>query len=103
MNIKVTYKHLDSTPSLDEITHTKSEKLKKYFDGKINLSWNFTVENKSHVAHCHLTGSHMDFFAEASTSSIYSAIDEVVSALEKQVRKNKEQLKNHHYKKIRVA
>ena len=103
MNIKVTYKHLESTPSLDEITHAKSEKLKKYFDGKINLSWNFTVENKSHVAHCHLTGSHMDFFAEATTESIYSAIDEVVSALEKQVRKNKEQLKNHHYRKIRVA
>jgi putative sigma-54 modulation protein len=103
MNIKVTYKHLESTPSLDEITRTKSEKLKKYFDGKINLNWSFTVENKSHVAHCHLTGSHMDFFAEATTESIYSAIDEVVSALEKQVRKNKEQLKNHHYKKIRVA
>ena len=42
MNIKVTYKHLESTPALDEM----------------------------------------------------------VLALEKQVRKNKEMLKNHHYKKV---
>lgn len=103
MNIKVTYKHLDSTPSLNEITRTKSEKLSKYFDGKMNLYWNFSVEKQAHVAHCRLTGNHMDYFAEASTDSIYSAIDEVVFALEKQVRKNKEQLKNHHYKKINVA
>ncbi len=103
MNIKVTYKHLESTPSLDEITLRKSEKLKKYFDGNLNLNWNFTVEKKSHIAHCHLTGNHMDFFAEASTDSIYSSIDEVVLALEKQVRKNKEQLKSHHYKKVRAA
>ncbi len=100
MNIKVTYKHLESTPALDEMTHRKSEKLKKYFDGKLNLSWSYTVEKQQHIAHCHLTGNHMDFFAEATTSSIYSSIDEVVLALEKQVRKNKEMLKNHHYKKV---
>lgn len=103
MNIKVTYKHLESTPSLDEITQTKSEKLRKYFNGDLNLHWSFTVEKKSHIAHCHLTGNHMDFFAEATTDSIYSSIDEVISHLERQVRKNKEQLRNHHYKKINVA
>ena len=100
MNIKITYKHLESTPALDEMTERKSEKLKKYFDGKLNLHWNFCVEKQNHIAHCHLTGSHMDYFAEATTSSIYSSIDAVVMALEKQIRKNKEQLKNHHYKKI---
>ena len=100
MNIKVTYKHLESTPALDETTRNKSEKLKKYFDGKLNLDWSFTVEKKSHIAHCHLTGNHMDFFAESTTDSIYSAIDEVISSLDRQLRKNKEQLKNYHYKKV---
>ena len=98
MNIKVTYKHLDSTPALDEATRTKSERLKKYFDGQMNLNWNFTVEKQSHVAHCHLTGNRMDFFAEATTDSIYTAIDAAVDHLEKQVRKNKEQVKNKHFK-----
>ena len=98
MNIKTTYKHLESTPAIEEITHRKSEKLKKYFEGKLNLDWTFTVEKKTHVAHCHLTGNHMDYFAEASTDSIYSAIDETILALEKQVKKHKELVKNHHAK-----
>ena len=100
MKIKVTYKHLESTPALDEMTQKKSEKLKKFFDGQLNLHWSYTVEKMNHIAHCHLTGNHMEFFAEATTDSIYASIDEVILALEKQLRKNKEQLKNHHHKKV---
>ena len=96
MKVTISYKHLESTPAIDEITHRKSEKLKKYFDGKINLKWNFTVEKKQHIAHCHLTSvDNIDFFAEAQTDSIYSAIDEVESKLEKQIRKKKEMVKTH--------
>ena len=90
MNLKISYKHLQSTNGIDEITRKKSEKLKKYFQGKLNLDWNFTVEKQAHVAHCHLTGDHIEFFAEATTDNLYSAIDEVVHHLERQVRKNKE-------------
>jgi putative sigma-54 modulation protein len=92
MNIKITYKHLESTAGIDETTRKKSEKLKKYFKGKLNLNWNFTVEIQAQIAHCHLTGDHIEFFAEASTESLYSAIDEVVAHLERQVKKNKEQV-----------
>ena len=95
MNLKISYKHLESTGGIDEVTRKKSEKLKKYFKGKLNLNWNFTVEKQSHIAHCHLTGDHIEFFAEATTTSLYSAIDEVVHHLERQVRKNKEQITSH--------
>jgi putative sigma-54 modulation protein len=94
MNLKISYKHLKSTDGIDDVTRKKSEKLKKYFHGKLNLNWNFTVEKQSHIAHCHLTGDHIDFFAEATTENLYAAIDEVIDHLERQVRKNKEQLKN---------
>jgi putative sigma-54 modulation protein len=95
MNIKITYKHLASTPGIDEATHRKSEKLKKYFKGKLNLDWNFTVEKQDQIAHCHLTGDHIEFFAEAKTDSLYGSIDAVVAHLERQVKKNKEQVTNH--------
>ncbi len=95
MKITITYKHLKSTAGIDEVTRKKSEKLKKYFRGNLNLDWNFTVEKQAQIAHCHLTGDHIEFFAEATTDSIYSAIDEVVAALERQVRKNKEQYHSH--------
>ncbi len=98
MNIKISYKHLESTPAIDSVTRKKSEKLGKYFKGKLNLDWNFTVEKQTQVAHCHLTGDHIEFFAEATTDSIYSAIDQVVAHLEAQVRKTKELVTNHHNK-----
>jgi len=95
MNVKITYKHLSSTDGIDQVTRKKSEKLKKYFKGKLNLDWNFAVEKHAHVAHCHLTGDHIEFFAEATTENLYAAIDEVIHHLERQVRRNKEQVRNH--------
>lgn len=94
MNLKISYKHLQSTNGIDEATRRKSEKLKKYFQGKLNLDWNFTVEKHAHIAHCHLTGDHIEFFAEATTDNLYAAIDEVVHHLERQVKRNKEQVRN---------
>ena len=96
MQIKISYKHIESSTAIDEITQKKSEKLKKYFHGKLNLNWNFSVEKQNQIAHCHLTGDHIDFYAEATTSSIYASIDQVVSQLDRQVRKNKELVTNHH-------
>jgi putative sigma-54 modulation protein len=93
MNLKISYKHLQSTAGIDEVTKRKSEKLKKYFQGKLNLDWNFAVEKHAHIAHCHLTGDHIEFFAEATTENLYAAIDEVIHHLERQVKKNKEQVR----------
>jgi putative sigma-54 modulation protein len=97
MDIKISYKHLESTDGIDAVTHKKSEKLKKYFEGKLNLDWNFSVEKQNQIARCHLTGNHMEFFAEGTSSSIYSSIDEVIGKLERQVLKRKEEVKKGHH------
>lgn len=94
MKVTISYKHLESTPGIESVTHKKSEKLKKYFEGQIELRWNFAVEKAGHVAHCHLTGSQMDYFAEATTDSIYSSIDDALDRLERQIRKKKELWRN---------
>ena len=96
MQIKISYKHIESSTAIDEVTQKKSEKLKKYFQGKLNLSWIFSVEKQNQIAHCHLTGDHIDFYAEATTASLYTSIDQVVNQLDRQVRKNKELVTNHH-------
>ena len=104
MNIRITYKHLESTPGIDDVTHRKSEKLKKYFKGKMNLDWNFTVEKQNQIAHCHLTGDHIEFFSESKTTNLYHSIDEVISSLERQVKKHKEVVREAHpLKASRVA
>ena len=34
MKLKISFKHLEHTPALDERIKEKSQKLKKYFEGK---------------------------------------------------------------------
>lgn len=97
MNIKMTFKHLETSPGVEEIASRKSERLKKYFNGKIGLDWNFSVEKGEHIAHCHLTGNNLDYFAEAKTDSIYSGIDHVVQKLETQLKRKKEKVKDRRY------
>ncbi len=94
MIIKTSFKHMNSTPSIQEITERKSERLKKYFDGNFSLSWTFEVQKNEHIVHAHLTGHHMDYFSESRTESIYAGIDEALHALEKQVKRHKEILRN---------
>ena len=96
MDIKISYRHLASTEGIEAITLKKSEKLRKYFQGRFNLDWNFSVEKKNQIAHCHLTGPHFEFFAEASTDSIYTSIDDVILVLARKLHDRKEMVKNHH-------
>lgn len=103
MKINITYKHLESTEAIDEFTRKKSSKLEKYFQGRIELHWNYTVEKERHIAHCHLLGNHLEFFAEAESDLLYTAIDEVIVKLEKQIRKKKEMVKNHKVSEKDVA
>jgi putative sigma-54 modulation protein len=103
MHIKINYRHMTSTPGLEETTRTKSEKLQKYWNGKINLEWTFSVEKQAQIAHCHLTGDHLEFFAESRTDNAYKAIDEVIDHLEAQLRKNKELLRDHHIQRREAA
>ena len=99
MNIKISYKHLASTDGIEAVTLKKSEKLKKYFQGKLNLEWTFTVEKQNQIAHCRLSGNQIEFFAEATSDNLYASIDLVIDHLERQVRKQKELVTDHHHDK----
>lgn len=95
MILNMSFKHMEPSDSIKKFTEEKSEKLKKYFHGKIHMTWNFSVERQNQIAHCHLVGNHMDYFGEASTSDLYASIDMAIDKLEKQLRKHKEIVKDH--------
>ncbi len=101
MKVTISYKNIESTEALEAVTRRKSDKVTKLMDQAMNLHWTFSVEHGEHVAHGHLSGPQMDFFAEATTGSIYESIDEVVARLVRQVRKRKETWKD--YKHIKRA
>ncbi|MBY0471329.1 ribosome-associated translation inhibitor RaiA [bacterium] len=98
MNLNMSFKHLEPTESIKAYTSDKSEKLSKYFRGKISVTWNFAVEKQSQIAHVHLVGNHMDYFGEAESSDLYASIDLAIDKVEKQLRKHKEIVKDHLHK-----
>ncbi|MFL5812181.1 MAG: HPF/RaiA family ribosome-associated protein, partial [Bdellovibrionia bacterium] len=54
MNLNVSFKNMDSSDSLRNYATEKSERLGKYFRGKITVAWNFTIEKQFRVIRCHL-------------------------------------------------
>lgn len=98
MNLKYSFKQIAPSDALKVFTEEKCERLKKYFDGKISVSWNFTVENLSKIAHCHLVGNHMDYFGEGITEDFHASVEVALDKIEKQIRKHKEIVKDHLHK-----
>ncbi|MEK6578377.1 MAG: ribosome-associated translation inhibitor RaiA [Bdellovibrionota bacterium] len=101
MVLNISFKHMKTSDHIKDYTEKKSEKLKKYFKGKIHVTWSFSVEKDTMIAHCHLLGNHMDYFGEAMTEDMEISIDRAVEKIEKQVRKHKEIVKDHLHKNAR--
>lgn len=99
MQINIAFRHMDATDALKTHVQEKSEKLRKYLGGEAQLTWTFSVDAGVHVADVHAKGPHIDFFAESKTEDMYQSIEEATDKLEKQLRKNKEILKDHLHRK----
>jgi len=95
MIVDVSFKHMDPSDALRDYMKEKSEKLKKFFDGKVHLTWNFTKEHEEFIAHCHLVGNHMDYFGEARATEAYASVDQTIHRIEKQIQKHKEIITGH--------
>jgi putative sigma-54 modulation protein len=90
-----------TSEAIREYAKEKSEKLTKYFSGRINVVWNFSMERELRHAHCHITGNHIDYFAEAKSEDLYASIEMAVAKLDRQVRKHKEVVKDHLHRQAR--
>jgi putative sigma-54 modulation protein len=95
MNLHISFKHMDHHEGLKEFIETKSETFKKYFNGKITVNWNLSVEKINQIAHCHLLGDGMDYFAESTTTDFRTSVENALDKVEKQLRKHKEIVTDH--------
>ncbi len=94
MIVNLSFKRIDPTEAIKSYASDKSGRLKKYFRGRITVSWNFSVEKQNHIAHCHLLGNHMDYFGEGLTQDLFASIDLAVDRIERQLKRHKEIVKN---------
>lgn len=95
MNILVNGRHLEVTPALRAYAEEKIRKFERYLSNITEATVTLSVEKYSHKVEVLLKANGLMIQAEGVTEEIYSAIDEVVEKLDKQVKRYKEKLVSH--------
>lgn len=96
MQINLTGHHVDLTPALRSYVENKFDRLERHFDNMTNVHVVLGVEKLRQRAEAtvHVTGG--ELFADAEHEDMYAAIDALIDKLDRQVRKHKEKLTDHH-------
>ncbi len=104
MNITVTGRHVDITDAMKEHAKEKTLKLEKYAPNLIlDAHIIMDIEKYRHIVEITLKGKTFTIHAKEETGDMYSAIDILISKLEKKIRSIKEKLQDHHKKSTQEA
>lgn len=87
MDITVTFRHVESTDSLKEYAEEKLSKIEKYFDYPIEAHVVLAVEKFRRMADVTVNINGAVIKAVEETEDMYSAIDQVMDKIEKQVKR----------------
>jgi putative sigma-54 modulation protein len=95
MQVIVTGHHLEITDSLRAHVNSKFDKLGRHFDNVTDVHVILSIEKLMQKAEAtvHINGAKL--FAEDHQEDMYSAIDDMVDKLDRQITKHKEKLTNH--------
>jgi putative sigma-54 modulation protein len=95
MNITITGRRMEVTPSLKEYAEKKIIKLEKYFHQLIDAHVILHVDKLDHVAEVLINGDGVQFHGIEKGGDMYSAVDLLIDKMEKQVNKYKEKHSGH--------
>ena len=95
MELKITYRHLESTPSIEEKIRDKASHLEKYFKGNMEVHWICGVEKDRHTSEVNVHAGHHYFNAKAEDDDLYKTMDQALKKIEPQIREKNKQIKDH--------
>lgn len=96
MQLDITGHHLEITDSLRNYVTEKMEKIERHFDHVGNVHVILTVEKNRQMVEAKLNVTGAELFANAEDDDMYAAIDALIEKLDRQVKKHKEKLTDHH-------
>jgi len=88
MDVTVTFRHTEPIESLKAYAEEKVSKIKKYLDSPMEAHIVLTVEKFRHQADVSLSMNGTRIKGVEETGDMYSAIDQVMDKIEKQVRRH---------------
>jgi putative sigma-54 modulation protein len=96
MQINITGHHVDLTESLQSYVENKFERLERHFDNVTNVHVILSVEKLRQKAEATIHISGADLYADSEEEDMYTAIDLLADKLDRQIKKHKEKLTDHH-------
>jgi putative sigma-54 modulation protein len=97
MQINVTGHHIDVTPALRAYVTEKTQRLSRHFDQVNSIHVILNVEKLQHQAEATVHAAGRTIFATQSAKDMYASIDGLVDKLDRQVRRYKDRITNHHH------
>ena len=96
MQVNLTGHHVEITPAIRDYVDEKLARIQRHFENATDIHMVLTVEKLEHKAEAtlHVRGSTMH--AHSVNSDMYAAIDSLTDKLDRQVRKHKEKITDHH-------
>ena len=101
MNLSISGHHLSVTQPLRDYVLLKLERIKRHFDQVIDVSVILGVDKLIQKAEIILHVSGKELFAQAKSSDLYAAIDDLVDKLDRQVLKYKARKQGFTHKAIK--
>ena len=96
MQLNLTGHHVDLTTPMRDYVNSKMERLERHFDQVTDIHVVLSVEKQRHKAEATMNVSGGTLFADSVQEDMYAAIDSLVDKLDRQVKKHKEKLTDHH-------
>lgn len=96
MQIDVTGHHVELTDPLRNYVSDKFERLERHFDHVTDVHVILSVEKLRHTAEATMNISGGKLFADSTEEDMYAAIDSLTDKLDRQIKKHKEKITNHH-------
>lgn len=96
MQLNLSGQHIEITDSIRDHVNNKFEKLTRHFDRMINVHIVLSVEKQRQKAEAAIHVGGAELFASDENENMYTAIERLVSKLDRQIIKHKDKIKNHH-------
>ena len=95
MKINFTGHHVEVTTALKQFTQEKFDKLERHFNKITAIDIIFDVEKLRHIAEATIIIIKGELHARAEADDMYTAIDDLVNKLDRQLIKHKEKTQIH--------
>ena len=95
MQTTVMFKNLDSSEDLKSYVQSKLDRFDKLLDNPAIATVVLSMEKFRRIAEINISGDRLNIKGKEETEDIYSAIDNVLDKLRKQIKKNKQKTRAH--------